>query len=387
MSSGAKLLLVDDHRPNLVALQTILADHELATVNSGPEALRELAAQDFALILLSLQLRGEMDGLATAAKVRALEGRVPIILLTSAEQEAAFVTRAYESGAVDLIARPLDPTIMRAKVAVFVDLYRARQQVRSHELRARGEAERLAASLVQAGELQRQFLATLGKELRPPLNAIVGWIRMLREGSIREAQRARAFETVERNAVAQLALIEEMIDVSAMTSGQLVLELGTVDLGQITGLAVEAIRPIAIEKQVTLFAAVEPDVAPMSGDAERLRQIVHQLVSNAVTCTPTEGVVTVSLGNVGAEVELAITDTGPGVEPEVAARMFGPFEGTTGTSRATGGLGAGLAIVRHLIELHDGTIRVESPDTGVGCRFVVMFPVEGRKPRTDDEVR
>ncbi len=390
-SAKVRLLLVDDHRANLVALQTILAspDQELVAVSSGSEALREVSAHRFALILLSLELRGAMDGLETAANIEALDGarRVPIILLTSAEQETARVARAYASGAVDLLSRPPDPTILRAKVAVFVDLYQTQQQVRSHEHRARGEAERLAASLVQADRLQQQFLSTLGKELRPPLNAIVGWVRMLRDGSIGEAQRARALETVERHAVSQLALIEEMIDISRMKSGQLTLELGTVDLVQVTNLVVEANRPLAVAKQVTLFAALERDIVPMSGDAERLRQIVHQLVSNALTATPTEGVVTVSLSNVGAEVELAVTDTGPGIEPGLAASMFG-FEGSTAaTSRTGGGLGAGLAIVRHLVELHDGTIRVESASTGLGCRFVVLLPVEGRKPRTDDEVR
>jgi signal transduction histidine kinase len=288
---------------------------------------------------------------------------------------------------VDVISLPLEPTIMRAKVAVFVDLYQAHAQVQAHELRARGEADRLAESLVQAGKLQRQFLATLGNELRPPLNAIVGWVRMLREGSMREAQRARALETVERNAVAQLAMIEEMVDISLMTSGQLTLELGTVDLVQIADHAVEEIRPVAVAKQVTLFAALERDIVPMSGDGKRLRQIVHQLVSNAVSCTPTEGVVTISLSNVDAQVELAVTDTGPAIEPALVASLFDPFDGTTaGTSRTAGGFGAGLAIVRHLVELHDGTMRVESGE-GPGCRFVVMLPAEGRQPRTDDEVR
>ncbi len=387
-----KLLLVDDHEPNLVALKTLIesADREIVAVGSGTEALRELATPDFALILLSVQLKGPPDGLATAAEIKALEGarRVPIILLTSAEEEDAHIARAYEIGAVDLIARPLEPAIIRAKVAVFVDLYQARQQVLGHELRARGEADRLAASLRQADELQRQFLSTLGKELRPPLNAIVGWIRMLRDGSIREAQRARALETVERNAVAQLALIEEMVDISRMTSGQLTLELGTCDLAQITDRVVEASRPSAVAKQVTLFAALERDVAPMSGDAERLHQIVQQLVSNAVSCTPTEGVVTVSLSNVGAQVELVVTDTGPPIEPRLVASLFDPFEGgSVESSRTAGGLGAGLAIVRHLVELHDGTIRVESQSAAPGCRFVVLVPAGGRKPRTDDEVR
>ncbi len=388
---SVKLLLIDDHSPNLAALRAMLEspEHEIVVVSSGSEALRELAAQEFALILLSVHLQGAMNGFETAASIKALDGRhVPIILLTSADEESAHVKQAYEGGAVDLISRPHDPTIMRAKVAVFVKLYRARQQVRSHELRARGEAERLAASLVEAARLQRQFLSTLGNELRPPLNAIVGWIRMLRDGSIREGQRARALETVERNAVAQLALIEEMFDISRMTSGQLTLELGTLDLVEITNLAVEESRPMAVAKQVTLFAAVERDVAPMSGDAARLRQIVYQLVNNAVSCTPTEGVVTVSLRNVGAKVELAVTDTGPTIEPSLAASMFDLVEGNAaGTSRTAGGLGAGLAIVRHLVELHDGTIAVERAGDGPGSRFVVLLPAEGRKPRTDDEVR
>jgi signal transduction histidine kinase len=107
-----------------------------------------------------------------------------------------------------------------------------------------------------------------------------------------------------------------------------------------------------------------------------------------VSCTPTEGVVTVSLSNVGKDVELAITDTGPGIEPDLITRVFDRFEGqTVRTSRAAGSLGVGLAIVRHLVELHDGTVSVESGGTGLGCRFVVRLPVEGRKPRTDDEVR
>jgi signal transduction histidine kinase len=188
---------------------------------------------------------------------------------------------------------------------------------------------------------------------------------MLRDGSIREPQRARALETIERNAVTQLALIEEMVDVARMTSGQLVLELGIVDLAQLTAQTVEAVRPAALAKQVTLFAAVEPDVAPLSGDPGRLRQIVHQLVSDALSCTPTEGVVTVSLSNVGSQVELAITDTGSGDERR--------------------GTGPALAIVRHLVELHEGTMRVDS--SGGRRRLVVSMPTAGRIPRTDDEVR
>ncbi len=390
-SANVKLLLVDASERALVPLAKILdlPDRELYLVSSGAEAVAAAETHDFAVILLAVELP-VMDGFATAAKLKASERSrlVPIIFITTGHADAAQISSAYESGGVDLVHRPFDAAIMRAKVAVFADLHQAREQVRAHEVRARGEAERLAASLVQADKLQQQFLSTLGQELRPPLNAILGWIRMLRDGSIREAQRVRALETVERNATAQLALIEEMIDISRMTSGTLALELGTVNLVDVVGLAVEDVRPLALEKQVTLFAALERDVVPLSGDAERLRQIAHRLVGNAVSCTPTEGVVTVSLCNVDGQVELAITDTGPGIEPELVSKVFDGFAGeTTGTPRAAGGLGVGLAIVRHLVELHDGTIGVESAGPGLGCRFVVKLPVAGRQPRTDDEVR
>ncbi|HUS32985.1 MAG TPA: HAMP domain-containing sensor histidine kinase, partial [Kofleriaceae bacterium] len=215
---------------------------------------------------------------------------------------------------------------------------------------------------------QGQFLATLGAELRPPLNAILGWIRMLREGSIRESQRARALETIERSAVAQLELIEEMLDISRMTSRTLTLDLVNVDLRQIVEAVVEVHRPTALDKQVTLFAALDDDVAPMSADAERVRQIVHRLVKNALTSTPTEGIVTVSLRNTGSEVELAITDTSD--DAQVGSQLFD-----------------GFAIVRHLVELHDGRIRIENAAPGRGRRFVIELPAAGRPPRNDDEHR
>jgi signal transduction histidine kinase len=266
---------------------------------------------------------------------------------------------------------------VRAKVSVFVEFYKARQRV-----------ERLTASLVQADQLRQQFLGTLGQELRAPLNTILGWVRMLRDGTIRESQRGRALETVEQTASAQLELIQEMIDISGMTSDTLTLELGTVDLRQTVDLAIEAVRPVALAKQVTLHAALDGDIAPMSGDQERLRQVVHRLVSNAVECTPTEGVVTVSLSNVGSQVELAITDTGIGIDPQLLPTLFDPFVpfvGETLKTRAGGALG--LALVRHLVELHGGTICTKTAGPGRGCSFVVNMPTEGRKPRTDDEVR
>ncbi|MEP6860651.1 MAG: hybrid sensor histidine kinase/response regulator [Deltaproteobacteria bacterium] len=344
--SGEKIsvLLVDD-QPILGGLEA--PDREIVVARDSAEGLRVLAGHDVAVVVLASHL----DGFATAAAIKASERTryVPIIVVVG-EADLARVAEAYEAGAVDVLERPVDAAVLAAKVAAFVALYRARE---THFAR-----------------LQRQFLATLGEELRPPLNVILGWIRMLRDGSIREAQRARALETVERNAAAQLGLIEELIDLSKMTSGTLTLELGSVDVRSVVEATVEAVRPSALDKQVTLFAALDEDVQPLSGDAQRLRQIVHELVNQAVTVTPTEGVVTVSLQNVGPEVELAITDTGVATGAELA-----------------GGVLDRLAIVRHLVELHDGTIRVESAEPDLGNRCIVTLPAAGRLPRTDDEVR
>lgn len=350
------MLLVIEDTPSVSSIASMLegADRDVVVVTSGAEALRVLAEHDVAVCVLSVD-----DNLGIAATIQADERgqNVPIALVTSGAVDPAYVERAYASGVVDVLQRPIDAVILRAKISAFAKFQR-------HRVRdvARREAE-------LAG-LQAQFLATLGQELRPPLNAIVGWVQMLRDGSLRESQRARALENVERSAQEQLGLIEEMLDISRMTSNALTLDLVVVDLRQIVEEVVEALRPAAVEKVLTLFAALDDDVAPMFADPNRLRQIVHRLVSNAVTSTPTEGVVTVSLRNTDSQVELAITDTGASNDADVAPRVFD-----------------GFAIVRHLVGLHDGTIAIEDRETGVGRRFVVNLPAAGRPPRTDDEAR
>ncbi|MBA3458904.1 MAG: hypothetical protein H0T46_03015 [Deltaproteobacteria bacterium] len=334
MSSGAskvRLLLVDDRPSNLVDLEAILdtSVHDIVVVASVADAHRELAASDFAVIMVSAAMSAP-GGHEVVAQLRPA-ARGPILLVKLAE---------------------------------------------IHTARAR---------LQRADQLQQQFLASLGQELRAPLNTILGWIRMLRDGALSESRRGRALETIEQTATAQLEMIQEMIDISRMTSGTLSLELGSVHLAQMVQHVIEGMRPVAAEKLLTLHAAIDADVVPMSGDHERLRQVVHRLVQNAVDSTPTEGLVTVSLRNVGSQVELAITNTGTGIDAQVLPALFDPFVGDTLNARAGGGLG--LALVRHLVELHSGTISADSPGPGLGSTFVVHLPVEGRTPRTDDEVR
>jgi signal transduction histidine kinase len=347
-----KVVLVEDRASISLAPLLECADHELVVVGSSADALPVLSQHDLGVCVV----RGR-DELATVAAIRADAHAlgVPIVLLTERELDPAYVELAYASGASDVVRLPIKAAILLAKLAVFANLQRHR-------------AREVSRREVELAALQAQFLASLGQELRPPLNAIVGWVRMLKDGSIREPQRARALETVERSALEQLELIEEMLDVSRMTSHSLTLDLVVVDLRRIVEEVVEALRPPAIEKQLTLFAAVDDDVAPMFADPERLRQIAHRLVKNAVVSTPTEGVVTVSLRNCDSRVELAITDAGVKDEAGVAHRVFD-----------------GFAIVRHLVELHDGTISIEDGETG--RRFIVSLPAAGRPPRTDDEAR
>lgn len=357
----ARVLLVDDHPANLVDLRAILQTPsiELVAVTSTADACRQLEVAPFAAIIVAAEM--------SVSELKANTRGAPILLLGGRSLDPVDMTKAFERGAVDVLYRSFGAELMRAKVGVFVELHQAR------------------TNLARADQLQQQFLATLGQELRAPLNTILGWIRMLRDGTLRESQRGRALETVENTATSQLELIQEMIDLSRMTSGTLALELGTVDLANTVAHVIERERPAALEKQLTLHAAIDEDIALMSGDQERLRQVVQRLLTNAVEGTPTEGLVTVSVRNVGPQVEVAITDTGPGFTAEALPTVFDRFVDDTLNARAGGALG--LAIVRHLVELHGGTICAESAGPGLGSRFVVNLPAEGRLPRTDDEVR
>ncbi len=381
-----RLLLVDDIPANLVALEAVLdrPDYELVRAPSGAAALRELETGDFAVILLDVQMP-IMDGFEVATKIKA-DPRfrfIPIIFLTAIDHTAARVTLAYKTGAVDFIQKPFVPEILRAKVSVFVDLYRAKDQSRrqeselreahtsliDREQKIREQADSLASSLEESGRLKHEFLTTLGRELRTPLNSIVSWTRMLRDGSVRESQRDRALETVERNAGSQLDLIEELIDMSWISSGTLALVLGSADVVSLVQGAIDTARPAVREKKIIFHSAVARDIAPIHGDADRLRQIVSQLIANAVKATPVGGSITVSLSKSRSQIELSVEDSGLGIEIEELPTIFDGHDTKGGAVK--------LAIVRHLVELHEGTIRAESQGKGLGSQFYVRLPVAG----------
>jgi PAS domain S-box-containing protein len=244
--------------------------------------------------------------------------------------------------------------------------------------RAEDELSERARSLAEADRLKDEFLATLSHELRTPLNAILGWARLLRTGNVDARKRDDAVATIERNAAAQARLIDELLDVARILNGKLSLDMRALDLGEVVRSAVESARPIVEGKRLRLTAAVEPHVGPFVGDRTRLGQVLANLIGNSVKFTPAGGEVHVSLSRVDDHAHIVVCDTGIGIASEIIGHVFERFrQGDAGVARAYGGLGLGLAIVRHLVELHGGSVEVTSAGVGQGATFSVLLPLLG----------
>jgi PAS domain S-box-containing protein len=252
------------------------------------------------------------------------------------------------------------------------------ERKRAEEERARLlESERAARRQAEeASRLKDEFLATVSHELRTPLNSINGWARLLRGGAINGEQAERALETIERNAKSQNQLINDLLDVSRIITGKMRLDVRPVRLGSVIEDAVESVRPSAEAKEIRLSALLDPSADMVSGDAERLQQVVWNLLSNAIKFTQKGGRVQVRLERVDSHVEITVADNGQGVKPEFLPHVFDRFrQEEGGTGRQHGGLGLGLAIVRHLVELHGGTVRVDSAGLNQGATFTVALPI------------
>ncbi|MFN7949807.1 MAG: PAS domain S-box protein [Blastocatellia bacterium] len=244
-----------------------------------------------------------------------------------------------------------------------------REQLLLREQQARSIAE-------TASRLKDDFLATLSHELRTPLNHIYGWVKLLRGGRLPETEIPRALETIERNVQAQNKLIEDLLDVSRIITGQMRLDVRSVALAEVVTSAVEASRAAAEAKGVRLQMIVDPRSSTISGDPNRLQQIVWNLISNAIKFTPRGGRVVVRVERINSFVRLIVSDTGEGIDHEFLPHVFDRFSQQDNTrTRKYGGLGLGLAIVRHLAELHGGRVSVESPGPGQGTTFTVELPL------------
>lgn len=234
---------------------------------------------------------------------------------------------------------------------------------------ARAEAER-------ANRMKDEFLATVSHELRTPLNAIMGWSHMLRGGRLDDASKARAFETIERNAKSQAQLIEDILDVSRVITGKLRLKMGPVDVAAVINAAIDSVQLAAESKGIQLEVTLDPSARNTIGDSSRLQQVVWNLLANALKFTSAGGRVEVKVDRADADVRITVSDTGCGISSEFLPFIFDRFRQADSTStRVHGGLGLGLAIVRHLVELHGGTVQAESGGIGSGSTFTIRLPL------------
>ncbi|HEX8088630.1 MAG TPA: ATP-binding protein [Blastocatellia bacterium] len=239
-----------------------------------------------------------------------------------------------------------------------------------------GREQAARKEAVLANRAKDEFLATVSHELRTPLNAISGWIEIMRKKNVKPELLDHGLEVVERNVKVQTKIIEDILDVSRIITGKLSLSVTPVDLASVIAAALDAVRPAADAKGIEIRCMIDPNTTPVSGDPGRLQQIVWNLVSNAIKFTPKGGQVDVQLARVESQAEIKVSDNGKGISAEFLPFVFDRFRQADSTSaRQHSGLGLGLAIVRHLVEMHGGTVQAASRGEGLGATFVVRFPI------------
>ncbi|MBD2035687.1 PAS domain S-box protein [Leptolyngbya sp. FACHB-321] len=256
--------------------------------------------------------------------------------------------------------------------ATDIDDQKRLEQQRNRSLKQEQVAREVAE---QANRIKDEFLAVLSHELRSPLNPILGWSRLLQTRKLNEVQTTEALQVIERNARLQAELVEDLLDISRIMQGKISLDAVPVALATVIQAAIETVRLAAEAKAIQVQIALAPDVKPVAGDPNRLQQIVWNLLSNAVKFTPSHGRVAIRLEQLESQAQITIADTGKGIPPDFLPHVFDYFrQAEAATTRKFGGLGLGLAIVRRFVELHGGTVEVDSPGEGLGATFRVRLP-------------
>lgn len=367
------LLLVDDLDENLLALEALLKQDGVVCLKarSGDEALELLLVHDVALALLDVQMPG-MDGFELAEFMRgaASARHVPIIFVTagSADQQRRF--RGYEAGAVDFIQKPIEGDILRSKANVFIELYRQRLEILSH----RDELKAYAKALHAADRRKNEFIAMLGHELRNPIMAVQAGLQLL-DRQADPARKADIQARMEVQARHLARLIEDLLDVARIDQGKISLKRERVTVQSIIESAVDTSRPKIDAGRHNLTIEAPNDAVWLDGDFTRLSQVVSNLLTNAAKYTPAEGRIRLSAGVEQDRVRIEIADNGVGVPHDMQGRIFDLFTQSKGPDdRSRDGLGIGLALVRQLVELHDGAIKLESAGPGEGSCFTLWLP-------------
>jgi signal transduction histidine kinase/ActR/RegA family two-component response regulator len=364
-------------RDAALACQFLATDHIESLPCHSMDELCERIGQDAAAALIAEEALtpGALARLVQAIDAQPAWSDIPLIVLTGRE----FATSAARPLAilgqlrnVMILERPVRQLIFARAVAVALRSRRRQLELRAH-LASRANLLRREQEL---NRMKDEFLMTVSHELRTPLTAIFGWARMLATGEIRESQRQRAAEIIERNASAQAQIVNDLLDVARAMSGKTRLDMRPVDLRQVVEAAVDTVQPGGLAKGVRIDVDVDSSCGLANGDPDRLQQVVWNLLSNAVKFTPPGGVVQVAARPASGACEIVVTDNGAGIDPEFLPYVFDNFrQGDAGTTRMAGGLGLGLTIVRHLVELHGGSVQATSEGQGKGATFRVLLPV------------
>jgi signal transduction histidine kinase len=373
----SRILVVDDNGDMREYVTRLLRSRwDVEAVGDGHAALASLRARPPELVLADVMMPG-LDGFALLSAVRAdpATRATPVILLSARAGEEARV-EGLEAGADDYVTKPFSARELLARVEATLRLRELRDRAESDNARLLEKEQRARAAAEAASRAKDEFLAVLSHELRTPLNAVYGWARMLRAGEVEGEAAKRALDVIMRNANAQVQLIDDMLDVSRIVSGKMRLDVRPVDLRMVVDAALDAVRPAAEAKGLRLQAVLDPGALGISGDPDRLQQVVWNLLINAVKFTPREGRVQVQLHRVSSHVEIIVSDTGQGIAPDVLPHVFERFQqADSGSARRHTGLGLGLALVRHLVELHGGAVEASSAGEGQGSVFTVKLPV------------
>jgi signal transduction histidine kinase len=375
------ILVVDDRSDKLLAYEVMLADlkQNIVCVRSGKEALRRLLQEDFAAILLDVNMPG-MDGFETAALIRQRQccETTPIIFVSAINDTVNHISRGYSLGAVDYILTPVVPDILRAKIAVFVDLFKKTEQIkrqadeREKLVREQAIAEHARVEAERASEAKDRFLAMLSHELRTPLTPVLASVLMLeREANAPESMH-QSLQLIRRNVELEARLIDDLLDLTRISKGKVQLSFEIVDAHTLLRNALEICQSEIEQKKLELRTEFAAKNVYLRADPARLQQIFWNLIKNAVKFTPNGGKLCIrTMNNGDGEFCLEVEDSGCGIDPDVLPRIFHAFEQAGRTQ--LGGLGLGLAISKALVEAHRGSINAESQGRDKGAKFTTRF--------------
>jgi signal transduction histidine kinase len=379
------ILLVDDQADKLLTYETILSDlgENLIKARSAREALEHLLREEIAVILMDVSMP-DVDGfeLATLIREHPRCQRTAIIFVSAVHLSELDRLRGYETGAVDYVPVPVVPQVLRAKVGVFADLFRKTRQLErlnaDLEDRVRRRTEELeesAALLRESDRRKDEFLAVLAHELRNPLAPIRNALALLQSQNSLGSEAAWSRDVIERQVDQLTRLVDDLLDVSRISSGKIKLQTETLDLASVVRAGIETSLPLIEARKHDLTLQIQGASIPVSGDLVRLTQVVSNLLNNAAKFQEEGGQISVTVAQDGPDAIVRIADRGIGISPKALPRVFELFaQADKPIDRPEVGLGIGLSLVKNLVELHDGTVTAESAGLGKGSEFTIRLP-------------